>query len=150
MDYAIQALKAGAVEFSRLAGISYAQCWRAVEAARAGDMAEADRILGTCGVEYVSDPDPSGEELAYCNLGDTYRTTLCRCDGEVFWGSWGDWLEEREAEYCQAEGVVQCGYCGEYTPLAESGEWTETVCKSCGRLVQTGEFPKDTGDGAEE
>ncbi|MFA5186680.1 MAG: hypothetical protein WC551_09410 [Patescibacteria group bacterium] len=93
----------------------------------------------TFGIEHESVGD---RELAYLNTGDTYSLTLAQEgeDGEVFSTSCGDWYEQAEQEYCEQEGAIRCGYCGEFTPCAEA--WEETVCEHCGRNVSTGEKPK--------
>ena len=89
------------------------------------------------GIESVS----CGErELRYLNVGDTYSLTIGQeGDGEVFSTSWGGWLEEAEQEHCEENGETRCGYCGEFTPVAE--DWHDTVCQHCGRYVDSGELP---------
>ncbi len=88
---------------------------------------------GTFGIEYVS---VAGCEAAYINTGDTYGTTVLCEGGNCEVSTWGDWVEAVEAEHCEDEGVIRCGYCGEFTPVAE--EWRDTRCECCGRNVQTG------------
>jgi hypothetical protein len=84
----------------------------------------------TFGLEFVS---VAGRELRYVNLGDTYDQTVIEELGKLSVGSWGGWLEEAEGEYCADEGVIRCGHCGEFTPVA--AEWRDTVCQNCGHLV---------------
>jgi len=95
--------------------------------ARAGWGAE------TFGIEYVSCAD---KELAYLNTGETYSLTLGQENGgDVFSTSWGGWYENAEQEHCEEEGVISCAYCGEFTPMEEGGEWSDTVCEHCGHYV---------------
>ena len=115
-------------------------------ARRKGSLCAAERYLQRkgilCfGVESVSCADRS---IEYVNLGDTYDTTIIDDDGDFAIASWGGWYEETEREHCEEEGVIRCGYCGEFTPCAE--DWTETVCQHCGRYVQTGEKPAPKPD----
>ena len=94
------------------------------------------------GIEYVSCAD---RELAYLNTGDTYSLTIAQEgeDGEVFATSWGDWLEEAEQEHCEAEDVIRCAYCGEFTPNnGDDNDWHDTVCEHCGRYVDSGDTPE--------
>ncbi len=113
----------------------------ALRAAKCGGLCAAERYLQRkgilCfGIESVSCADRS---IEYVNLGDTYTTTVIQ-EGEDFAiASWGDWLEEMENQHCDEEGVIRCGYCGEFTPCAE--DWRETICAHCGRYVQSGEKP---------
>lgn len=86
------------------------------------------------GNEYCSLPEAS-REMEYLNTGDTYIPTVCHENGKCFVSSWGDWLEQAEREYCQAENVIRCANCGEFTPLDDSAEWQLTICKHCGRFV---------------
>lgn len=117
----------------------------AILAAESGDMSEADRLLGTYGVEYAACPegDTQAAGIAYCNTGDTYDLTLCRDEdtGAVFAGAWGDWYEQAEHEHEHETDTIRCAYCGEFTPLCEAAlaqppgarhAWRETVCESCG------------------
>jgi len=55
-------------------------------------MEEADKLLGTCGVEAIGSAEGA---LWYCNTGDTYGTTLLYDEeGERFSvGNWGSWVE---------------------------------------------------------
>lgn len=105
----------------------------------------------TFGVEYCAlvQDDSSSPAVWYLNAGDTYDATiLCEDDGRdferrpgglFFVSSWGDWYEGAEAERCEAEGEVRCGYCSAFTPLADDVDWRDTRCESCGRNVSTGE-----------
>jgi len=89
------------------------------------------------GIERVSCADRT---LRYINTGDTYSLTLGREGrGEVFTTSWGDWYEQAEREHEEEEGVVRCGYCGEFTPYDEDTGWYETVCEHCGHYVDGSE-----------
>jgi len=78
--------------------------------------------------------DCVGRVLRYLDTGDTYSLTLGQeDDGDVFTTTWGDWYKQAEREHCEAEGVISCGCCGEFTPLEFR------FCESCGRPVSTGE-----------
>jgi hypothetical protein len=81
------------------------------------------------GFESVSLPEAS-REMEYLNTGETYTPTVCHENGKCFVSSWGDWLEKAEREYCQAENVILCANCGEFTPY--DGETIACVCESCG------------------
>jgi hypothetical protein len=111
-------------------------------AQRRGNLDIAERYLKragviTFGVEYVSCAD---RECAYLNMGDTYDLTVVQ-EGQDFAAlSWGDWHESAEREYCEENGAINCGYCGEFTPV-DSECWHETVCEHCGRYVDNGELP---------
>jgi len=84
------------------------------------------------GIESVSVCDKT---MSYIDFGDTYDNTVCR-EGNEFWvGSWGSWVEEVENQYCEKEGAIMCGYCGEFTPLEEGTDWRNCVCEHCGHLV---------------
>ena len=92
-------------------------------------------LHATFGVESVQVGD---RILSYLNTGDTYDLTVGQeGTGPVFDTSWGDWVEQAEAEYCEAEKVIRCGNCGQFTPVFEV--WDETTCLSCNRNVSTGE-----------
>ena len=57
-------------------------------------MAAIDRVLGTCGVEYI----PAGHNqrspaITYCNAGDTYATTVMWVRGRYLVGCWGSIVE---------------------------------------------------------
>lgn len=78
----------------------------------------------------------TGRTLQYINLGDTYSQTICQeTDGEPFVGSWGNWHEEVESEHCESEGLIRCGYCGEFTARTDVEDWHNIECESCGHLV---------------
>lgn len=119
----------------------------AYHAAKNGDMEEANTLLDGNGIEYVS--SPKGSEIAYVNMGDTYDTTILRDEesGQVWVGSWGDWLEQEEGEYGTEEDMTHCAYCGEWTP--DEGE--DTVCQNCGHNVDGTEAKSvpAVGDGDE-
>jgi hypothetical protein len=116
---------------------------KALEQAEQGHWDKANEILGGFGIEYVS---CAGCELKYINLGGTYDQTICCEITELncysidqhkqtpFIGSWGQWYEDTEQEYCEVENVIRCGYCGEFTPMNKA-DWQDVVCESCGNLV---------------
>lgn len=63
-------------------------------ACRPSRMRAIDRILRTCGVEYI----PKGHNrrspaIYYCNTGDTYDTTIMKINGRFRVGCWGDIVE---------------------------------------------------------
>jgi len=103
----------------------------ALEIAKAEGMGAADSAIGGYGIEYV---DFKGRVLAYVNLGDTYAETICIEDDLPFIGSWGDWLESAEAEYCEDTDTIRCGYCGEFTPI-DCEDWRDVVCEFCGNKL---------------
>jgi len=109
----------------------------------------ANDLLGGFGVEYISE---AGRELGYVDLGGTYDQTICFEDGEGFWiGSWGDWVEEVEAQQSEEEGMIRCAYCGEYTPIDPDKDWRETVCQHCGWYVDgSGKAPEPSEDDEDE
>jgi hypothetical protein len=139
-------------------------CNRAVDFANrhGGGIEQAEEFIDRAGwggehfgIEYVS---TCGRELAYLNTGDTYNTTVCQernedsfgeYHGEVFSGSWGGWIEEVENEHTEETGEVSCGYCGEWTEADET-DWRLTVCNSCGRYVDCGEFPEEEEEEEED
>lgn len=71
--------------------------------------------------------DESDKTLHYINMGDTYAQTVCACEGESWIGSWGDWLEEVEREYCEDENKTKCANCGEFVDY-HGEERTECDC----------------------
>lgn len=90
----------------------------------------------TFGIEAVQ---LGGRELRYLNAGDTCDLTVGQeDDGPIFATAWGDWAESAEAAHCEAEGVIRCGNCGDFTTLGD-GEWHHVTCEHCGRNVSTGE-----------
>jgi DNA-directed RNA polymerase subunit RPC12/RpoP len=101
----------------------------ALTIAKTQGLESANSALGGFGIEYVGF---RGRELAYVNMGETYSQTVC-LEGEdsFFVGSWGDWLENAEAEYCEDTDTIRCGYCGEFTPM-DCEDWRDVVCESCG------------------
>lgn len=54
-----------------------------------------DRILRTCGVEYLGEHKRSGKDVYYCNTGESYAGTVVFQGRHLRVGSWGD-LVERE------------------------------------------------------
>lgn len=66
-------------------------------------MKEIDRILETCGVEYVEKGGAFSPAFSYCNTGDSYAPTILLIweDGtfaqtaRFIISSWGDWVERR-------------------------------------------------------
>ena len=117
-------------------------CDRAIDYANRheGGLELADRFLIRAGwgskffgIESVS---CAAQELRYLNTGETYDRTIGQeGDGPLFSTSWGGWYEEAEQEHCEEEGVISCAYCGEFTPMEEGGEWSDTVCEHCGHYV---------------
>ena len=95
-----------------------------------------ERIAAGTG-ESVECAECADRHLYYINKGDTYDETLCydEEEDELFEGSWGGWYEEVEQQHCRENDVIRCGWCSEFTPLSETGEWRDTVCEYCGNLV---------------
>ena len=69
-----------------------------------------DKLLGTFGTEAILGEWQNGYwcdiAAAYCNTGDTYRTTVIHVRGEgwnpagrFIISSWGDWVERNERKY---------------------------------------------------
>jgi len=84
----------------------------------------------TFGIESISLADRT---MRYVNLGDTYIETILEENGELSVGSWGSWYEEAENAHCEANGLIRCGYCSEFTPVADN--WRDTFCEYCGNNV---------------
>jgi hypothetical protein len=53
-----------------------------------------------------------GRTIDYLNSGDTYDATLIRDDGDVYVGTWGDWVEQVERDIAEREERYRCGWCG--------------------------------------
>lgn len=87
----------------------------------------ANKWLGGFGIEGFTCGDT---ECSYVNMGDTYSETICAIGGKLFVSTWGDVYEKAEQDHEEGTGTIRCGYCGEFTPVAEN--WRETVCESCG------------------
>src|SRR4030042_5024430 len=107
-------------------------------AARYNSLESAERYLKsygvtTFGIESVS---LAGRTLQYVNLGDTYDETVIEELGKLSVGSWGSWYEAAENDYCEAEGLIRCGHCGEFTPVA--AEWRGNVCWARGGPIGGG------------
>ena len=52
-----------------------------------------DKILRTYGVEHLGWHKRRGENVYYCNAGDTYSTTVLFCGLSLTVGCWGDLVE---------------------------------------------------------
>lgn len=52
-----------------------------------------DKLLNTCGVEYLGRHRRSNEHVYYCNAGDTYSTTVLFIGTRMIVGCWGDLVE---------------------------------------------------------
>ena len=70
-------------------------------------------------------------ECEYLNGGDSYDATLIRDDGNVFIGTWGDWVQDAENDIGEREERYRCGWCGEFRDW--STEWSDqtTQCNDC-------------------
>lgn len=95
--------------------------------------------FGTEYVDFDCGDSSYDETLEYVNLGETYAQTICCEKDSLFIGSWGDWLEEKEKDYCLSENKVRCGNCGEYCSAEK--ECQETEC-SCGYFVDGARIPE--------
>lgn len=95
--------------------------------------------FGTEYVDFDCGDSNYDDSLAYVNLGETYAETICCEKDSLFIGSWGDWLEEKEKDYCLTENKVRCGNCGEYCSAEK--DWHETEC-SCGYFVDGTRIPE--------
>jgi len=102
---------------------------------------DANTMLDGHGIEEITE---CGRVLRYINLGDTYDTTVCHDldTGEMWIGSWGDWVEQVERDHCEATNTIHCAYCGAFTPRGDEHEWREVVCESCGHHVDGAEVAK--------
>ena len=112
---------------------------------------QANSLLDGHGVEEIYERDAGhtgfDRTLRYINLGDTYDTTVCHDldTGEMWIGSWGDWVEQVERDHCQETNTIRCGYCGAFTPHPEGMDWRDVTCESCGHNVSTGVVPVEAG-----
>jgi hypothetical protein len=108
---------------------------KALKYAAAGNWDKANEIMEGYGIETVSMQD---RELKYVNMGETYALTVCQEIQPIpctpFIGSWGEWFEAAEEDHCVEEGVIRCGYCGEFTELNKEN-WHDVVCQTCGKKV---------------
>jgi hypothetical protein len=108
-------------------------------------MSAINELTGGFGVEALFHPNNSSELIAtYVNQGDTYAGTVVHDEdsGEYTLTDYGTFMEGWEAEECEENDSVSCGYCSHLTPI-QNEEWSTTVCESCGRCVSTGELPED-------
>ena len=65
-------------------------------------MQDIDKILETCGVEYIhGSGNDSMQGLYYCNTGDTYKTTVVFDEKTERFrvSSWGDIVEKQERRF---------------------------------------------------
>lgn len=118
-------------------GISMISVYRAIVFVRNGEWSKANEILKLHGDEYSSLENVSdGPVLHFLNVGESYVMTLCECNGKIFFSSWGDWIENQEREYEKEEGVIRCGYCGEFTPVNEEN-YHDIICEYCSHMART-------------
>lgn len=52
-----------------------------------------DRLLKTCGVEYLGYHKRAGQHVHYCNAGDAYYATILFIGDRLVVGCWGDLVE---------------------------------------------------------
>lgn len=110
-------------------------------------MAYAERYLKrrgllTFGVEYASlDNVSDGREMAYLNVGETYKLTLIVENDQFELSSWGDWYEIAEQLHCIDTDSIRCAYCGEFVPDESGKDWRDIVCESCGHCLDGSEAP---------
>jgi len=111
---------------------------KAIRAIYNGQWDLADKIFGSFGVEHL---EVAGRHFQYLNTGDTYSETIAieiedhyeyRPIGYPIVTCWGDLAEQAEQEHC--EGVIRCGYCGEFTDM-NCDDWRDVVCEHCERKV---------------
>lgn len=109
-----------------------------------GKLWRVNEFLSRCGLPKLdteSIESPCGKECHYLNTGETYENTVLADENEALSvGSWGDWLEEHEAAYCENEGVIKCGCCGGFPKRFES-DWHNTECE-CGHYVDGTPLPE--------
>jgi hypothetical protein len=72
-----------------------------------------------------------GRTIDYLNSGDTYDATLIRDDGDVYVGTWGDWVEQVERDIAEREERYRCGWCGEFTELGTERRDKYGPCNAC-------------------
>jgi len=61
--------------------------------ARTAPCIAIDSLLGTYGVEFLGESHRTGENVYYCNAGDTYDTTVIFNGPSMRVGCWGDLIE---------------------------------------------------------
>lgn len=59
-----------------------------------------DRLLQTCGVEYLGWDKRSRDSVYYCNAGDSYATTVIFRGDNLIVGCWGDLVEQGRVVEC--------------------------------------------------
>ena len=52
-----------------------------------------DRLIQTCGVEYLGYHKRAGQHVYYCNAGDAYAGTILFIGDRLVVGCWGDLVE---------------------------------------------------------
>lgn len=60
-----------------------------------------DCILGTHGIEFLGIYKPSGEDVYYCNAGDTYATTILFIGRRLIVTCWGELVEKNQIREVQ-------------------------------------------------
>lgn len=129
----------GQILTSRERGTFNDACERAAIYAnqQGGGLGAAERFLDRSGWSHATFGIVSGSccgrTLEHLNRGDTYDLTLGQETGDVFTTTWDDWVEQVEREYCEAEDMIRCSYCGEFTSVAEPRD--NTTCGACGHNV---------------
>src|SRR5690606_6494238 len=57
-----------------------------------------NRLIGTCGVEYLGVSRSSGEDVYYCNAGDAYVATVIFSGDTLRVGCWADMVERNSVK----------------------------------------------------
>lgn len=102
----------------------------------------ADWICGIITIDLSLDNANSDRCCEYWNAGDTYTETIIAENGKAFVGSWGDWYESAESEYCKENNVVRCSYCSEFVPMAEGTDWSKLECE-CRHYANGSDIPDE-------
>lgn len=67
--------------------------WKETSSRREARM-KIDRQIATHGVEFLGIHKRTGEDVYYCNAGDTYATTIIFIGPRLTVGCWGDLVEK--------------------------------------------------------
>ena len=66
------------------------EVWRTTISSRHDAREAVDRIIQTCGVEYLGIHKRTHQHVYYCNAGETYATTILFMGPRLYVGCWGD------------------------------------------------------------
>lgn len=71
--------------------------WKTIRSRREARVA-VDKLLRTHGVEYLGVHKRTGQEVWYCNAGDSYASTVIFAGLSMRVGCWGDFVERGAME----------------------------------------------------